>query len=309
MLINGVVMATIFITGGTGLIGTAVIEQWLKDGHQLIVQSRYPHRVEQQFGDKVTAVSAITKVTQPIDGILNLAGEPIADARWTQTRKQALFDSRVSLTEQLIAGLKQNNLKPQWMISGSAVGWYGNQYGRVLTETSGYEDEFAHRLCNAWEQAARQAEDLGIRLCLLRTGLVLAPKGGFLKRMLLPFKLGLGGRIGDGQQYMPWVHLDDMVRLIEFLRSNDTLSGVFNATAPNPVTNAEFSKALARQLKRPACFPLPAPLLKLGFGEMAELLLHGQRAIPEKATTAGFKFDYTDVDLALNKVLQRNHHD
>lgn len=309
MLINGVVMATIFITGGTGLIGTAIIDQWLKDGHQLIVQSRYPQKVKQLFADKVIAVRAITEVTQPIDGILNLAGEAIADARWSQARKQALFDSRVTLTEQLIAGIKQNKLKPQWMISGSAVGWYGNQYGRVLTETSGYQDEFAHRLCSAWEQAAQQAKDLGIRLCLLRTGLVLAPNGGFLKRMLLPFKLGLGGRIGDGQQYMPWVHLEDMVRLIEFLRSNEKLSGVFNATAPNPVTNAEFSKALARQLKRPACLPLPATLLKLGLGEMAELLLHGQRAIPEKATTAGFKFDYTDLDTALNNVLQRNHHD
>ncbi|MEC9314564.1 MAG: TIGR01777 family oxidoreductase [Pseudomonadota bacterium] len=294
------------ITGGTGLIGSKICQKLQAAGHTVIVLSRSRDKVHRRCGLSAIAVTSLDEIghNEQVDVVINLAGAPIADARWTQKRKQELKDSRIKLTEELVEWIARRQQKPASLISGSAIGWYGDQGETALTEQSGFRDEFAHELCDQWEQAALKAQQFGVRVCLVRTGLVLAPRAGFLQRMLLPFKLGMGGPISDGQQYMSWVHLEDISNLFIFLSKQATLGGVFNGTAPTPVTNAEFSRTLAQNLHRPAFMVVPACVLKLAFGEMSQLLLGGQRVLPEKARAAGFEFQYTDLNSALGQVLQ-----
>lgn len=294
------------ITGGTGLIGSKICQKLQAAGHTVIVLSRSRDKVHRRCGLSAIAVTSLDEIghNEQVDVVINLAGAPIADARWTQRRKQELKDSRIKLTEELVEWMARRQQKPASLISGSAIGWYGDQGETALTEQSAFRDEFAHELCDQWEQAALRAQQFGVRVCLVRTGLVLAPRAGFLQRMLLPFKLGMGGPISDGQQYMSWVHLEDISNLFIFLSKQATLEGVFNGTAPTPVTNAEFSRTLARNLHRPAFMVVPACVLKLAFGEMSQLLLGGQRVLPEKARAAGFEFQYTDLNSALGQVLQ-----
>lgn len=296
------------LTGGTGLIGTSVCRRLMAEGHNVTILTRSPERTSGLFGPMVTTVSRLADIAAdtPIDTVINLAGAPIADKRWSDTRKAELENSRIALTTQLVDWMAARTGKPACLISASAVGWYGNGGDAVLTEQSKVcSDDYAHRLCDAWEQAALTAEQRGIRVCLVRTGLVLAPAGGFLARMLPPFRLGLGGRIGSGRQYMPWIHLDDICALYLFLSQNNAASGIFNGTAPTPVTNAEFTHTLARILSRPALLPVPAFVLRLALGEMSSLLLGGQRAVPEKARAAGFRFQYTELEHALRHVIQQ----
>ena len=296
----------VLITGGTGLIGSALCKALISEGHQISVWSRRPFKVPEICGAAARGVAKLGELDDDsIDAVVNLAGAPIADRRWTEKRKRVLWDSRIKLTKALVAWLGERASKPEVLISGSAVGWYGDQGAASVTEQSPPHPEYTHTLCDAWESAARPADSYGIRVCLLRTGLVLAPNGGFLQRMLLPFKLGLGGPIGSGKQYMPWVHRDDMIGLIMLLLSDKDCRGPFNATAPHPVTNREFAETLGRSLGRPAVIPLPAPLLKLGLGEMSRLLLTGQNAMPEKAQRAGYQFRFTHLQAALADVL--NH--
>lgn len=299
-------MATYLLTGGTGLIGRAIGKKLLGNNHSLIVLSRNTDKVRSLFADKVMAVQDLQQIpaAQSVDIVINLAGAPIAGKRWSDKQKQILRDSRVGLTKQLVSWFAQRSQKPQALISGSAVGWYGDQQAELVTERSDYHDDFAHQLCEDWEQAALAAKPLGMRVVIVRTGLVVADKGGFLDKMLLPFKLGLGGPIADGRQYMPWIHLDDIRDLFLFLAEHDRIDGVFNGTAPNPVTNNDFTKTLAAALGRPAVFRVPACVLKAAMGEMASLLLGGQRAIPEKAHAAGFQFHYTELRSALDDVLK-----
>lgn len=294
------------ITGGTGLIGSKICQKLQAAGHTVIVLSRSRDKVHRRCGLSAIAVTSLEEVghNEQVDVVINLAGAPIADARWTQKRKQELKDSRIKLTEELVEWIVNRQQKPASLISGSAIGWYGDQGETALTEQSGFRDEFAHELCDEWEQAALKAEQFGVRICLVRTGLVVAPRDGFLQRMLLPFKLGMGGPIGDGQQYMSWVHLEDISNLFIFLSKQPELEGIFNGTAPQPVTNAEFSRTLAQNLHRPSFMVVPACVLKLAFGEMSQLLLGGQRVLPEKARAAGFEFQYTDLNSALGDVLQ-----
>jgi uncharacterized protein (TIGR01777 family) len=293
----------ILITGGTGFIGTALGTVLLNAGHSLTILSRKPQTVR-------AGVEAWASLDQWIpdrafDAVINFAGEPIIGPRWTDRRKQVLWDSRVALTDRLVQGMARAECKPDVLISGSAIGVYGDQGDTVLDEDSGGGGEdFGRRLCVAWEASARQAEDLGVRVCLLRTGLVIGKHGGFLEKMLLPFRLGLGGRIGDGRQWMSWIHLRDHVAMTLFLLESPRLRGVFNATAPEPVTNAEFVRCLAGLLNRPALLPLPAALLKLGLGEMAELLLGGQRVLPRRAQAEGFRFSFETLEPALRDVLE-----
>ncbi|SDU20513.1 TIGR01777 family oxidoreductase [Halopseudomonas salegens] len=296
----------ILLTGGTGLIGRALCRRLVADGHQLTVWSRRPDQVPALCGAQVQGIASLQQLDQqPLDAVINLAGAPVADRPWTAKRKAVLWASRVSLTEQLVEWLGQQTHKPGVLVSGSAVGWYGDGGDQVLTEQSPPHLEYTHTLCDAWEAAARRAGSFGIRVCLLRTGLVLAPDGGFLSRLLLPFKLGLGGPIGKGAQYMPWVHRDDMLGIIMQLLLNPDAQGPYNAVAPNPVTNREFARTLGRVLKRPALLPLPAPLLKLGLGEMSRLLLTGQCAKPEKLLEQGYQFKFGQLETALKDVI--NH--
>ncbi|MGE8042623.1 TIGR01777 family oxidoreductase [Pseudomonas monteilii] len=302
----------IVLTGGTGLIGRHLCRHWLAQGHRLTVWSRTPDQVSRACGQAVRGVARLDDIAadDPVDAVINLAGAPIADRPWSAARRQLLWASRIGVTEQLLAWFEHRRQTggslPAVLVSGSAVGWYGDGGERELTEGSPpVKSDFASQLCIAWEETAQRAEALGIRVARVRTGLVLASDGGMLARLRVPFKLGLGGRIGNGRQWMPWVHIDDQIALIDFLVQHGECSGPYNACAPAPVRNREFTQALARALHRPACLPVPAFLLKAGLGEMSNLLLGGQRALPQRLREAGFVFRFTDLKSALDALSER----
>jgi uncharacterized protein (TIGR01777 family) len=298
----------ILLTGGTGLIGRRLCRHWLSQGHQLTVWSRKPEEVAKLCGVGVRGIAHPDDIgAQPVDAVINLAGAPIADRPWTRKRKALLWDSRITLTEQLITWLERREQRPAVMISGSAVGWYGDGGERELDEESPpVSEDFASRLCIAWEETAVRAEALGIRVVLVRTGLVLANEGGFLQRLLPPFKLGMGGPIGNGRQWMPWVHIDDQIAAIDFLLNREDARGPYNACAPSPVRNRDFAKTLAAILHRPSFMPMPAVALRLLMGELSILLLGGQRARPSRLQDAGFTFRFTDLRAALDNLLRRH---
>ncbi|WQN26766.1 TIGR01777 family oxidoreductase [Stutzerimonas stutzeri] len=295
----------ILLTGGTGLIGRALCRRWLADGHRLWVWSRSPQRVAQLCGAEVKGVGSLQLLDAvALDAVVNLAGAPIADRPWTKARKSLLWDSRVRLTEELVEWLGRREQKPALLISGSAVGWYGDGGEHRLTEADQpVTADFASQLCNAWEERASEAAVLGIRVVLIRTGLVLARDGGFLQRLLPAFRLGLGGRLGNGRQWMPWIHIEDQIGLIDFLLRQPAASGPYNACAPTPVRNLEFTRSLSRCLHRLALLPVPAALLKPLLGELAGLLLGGQHAQPQRLQEEGYSFRFTDLDSALADLL------
>jgi uncharacterized protein (TIGR01777 family) len=295
----------ILLTGGTGLIGRALCRYWTQQGHQLTVWSRTPEQVQHLCGPGVKGIARLEDCPPgALDAVVNLAGAPIADHPWTARRKQLLWASRITLTEQLVAWLASREHKPSVLLSGSAVGWYGDGGERELDEQqSPVSSDYASQLCSTWEDTAMLAEPLGMRVVLIRTGLVLAADGGFLKRLLLPFKLALGGPIGSGRQWMPWIHLHDQVALMDFLLHHEAASGPYNACAPAPVRSQAFAKALGAALHRPAFMPLPAVLLKLGLGELSVLLLGGQRAVPKRLLEAGFEFRFNTLETALADLL------
>lgn len=295
----------ILLTGATGFIGAALVPALLDNGHELVVYTRKPDRQTLSapalsFTDSFDSIPADTH----FDAVINLAGQGIADRRWTEARKRELVESRTTVTQALGELLARLETAPAVMISGSAVGWYGSRSPDVeLSESSSAVEEFTHSLCEQWEQAARQAVPQDTRLCIVRLGVVLGRGGGMLQRLWLPFKLGLGGRIGDGQQMLSWIHREDLVRGINFLLQNVQCKGIYNLTSPLPVNNATFTKALARSMKRPAVFPLPGVAVKLAFGEMGErLLLSGQKVIPLALNRAGFIFDHETIDEALKDI-------
>ena len=291
----------ILMTGGTGLIGRRLCKALLAEGYELTVFSRNPASVSVKCGAGVHAWASLAEWHPALsfDAIINLAGEPIIDKRWTAQRKQVLWDSRVTLTEELVRRIAAAERKPQVLLSGSAVGYYGNGGDLMLDETSAAGEGYAAELCKAWEEAARVAESIGVRVCLLRTAPVLSNDGGMLARMLPPFKLGLGARLGDGKQWMSWVHIEDYAAMVLRLLRDEQTHGSYNMAAPNPVTNAEFTATLAAALHRPVFFAAPAPLLKLAMGESASLLLEGQRALPKKMEAAHYRFTFPTLAEAL----------
>lgn len=297
----------ILITGGTGLIGRQLCKALLAQGHELTVFSRNPASVSVKCGTGVHAMATFGEwhPGQTFDAVINLAGEPIVDARWTARRKQVLWESRVTFTRELVRHIAAAGHKPTVLLSGSAVGYYGDRGDVALDEAADAGEDFAAQLCKAWEDAARAAEQAGVRVCRLRTGLVLSNSGGLLGRMLLPFKLGLGARLGDGKQWMSWVHIDDYVAMVLRLLSDAQASGPYNMTAPQPVTNAEFTAALAKVLHRPALFAAPALLLKLAMGERASLLLEGQKVLPGRMSAAGYRFKFSYLADALGNLLRK----
>lgn len=291
----------ILITGGTGFIGQVLCQKLIADGHSLTVLSRQPAHNVQAVCGRVESINDLDQLRgdDGFDAVINLAGEGIADKRWSEARKQELMDSRITLTNQLVDVIRCWKTLPAVLVSGSAVGFYGDQGSQRVTEDTPPHDEFTHRMCSDWEQAALRLDPTGVRVCLSRTGIVAGPGGGFLQRMLLPFKLGLGGRLGNGEQYMPWIHRDDVVAALIWMMENDTASGAYNVVSPNPVTNRQFTRCLAGVLGRPAIFPAPAPVLKIVLGEMSRLLLTGQMAIPERLEAEGFRFRFPDLTPAL----------
>jgi uncharacterized protein len=296
---------TVLVTGATGFIGSRLVDALAAAGHRAIVLVRDPEkaaRLPPPFW-LVTQLDQIPSDTA-IDAIVNLAGESIAGGLWTAARRRRILTSRLRMTRNVVRLIARLERKPAVLVSGSAVGWYGLWQDEVLTEFDGGKSCFTHRVCAAWERAAKKATGHGVRTVRLRTGLVLGTDGGMLARLLTPFELGLGGRIGHGRQWMSWIERDDLVRLIAHVIATPSLTGPVNATAPVPVDNRTFTRELARALHRPAWLPLPAALLRGLAGDLAdELLIGGQRVLPDKAELSGFKFRHPTLHHALSTML------
>lgn len=293
----------ILITGGTGFIGSYLTERWLSDGHDITILSRRPDVVHSRWHGKVAGVSELADAKGRYDWLINLAGEGIADRRWSDARKLALRESRVNLTERLVRWAEATGQSFDAVLSGSAVGYYGGYPGAqpALTEASGPGRDFSANLCIDWEDAAAPLASFATRLVVLRTGIVLGPRQGMLARMWLPFRFGLGGPIGSGNQVISWIHIEDYCRAVDFLLKS-SLAGPINMTAPEPVSNTRFSQELGKAVSRPALLPMPAFAARLVFGELSELLLKGQNVIPKALSDEGFSWVYSDVRQALESI-------
>jgi len=278
------------ITGGSGFLGTRLKQRLLEAKHTVRAVSRKSMESGLFDGDLASA-----------DAVVHLAGEPVGQ-RWTEAVKKRIHDSRVEGTRQLVSALSKQTQRPRVLVCASAVGYYGSRGDQILTEASSPGTDFLARVVVGWEEAAQLAEPLGLRVVRLRFGMVLG-HGGALARLLPPFRFGLGGKLGSGHQWMAWIHIEDAVNLILFALDYAAIRGAVNATAPHPVTNEEFTGRLAIELHRPAIFPIPVFALKLALGEMSEVVLASQRVLPTVAKSAGFRFQYPDLQGALANVL------
>jgi uncharacterized protein (TIGR01777 family) len=295
----------LLVTGATGFVGRRLVEALAAAGHDVTVLTRDPRKTEGLCPPfrVVTSLDQIANDTA-LDAIVNLAGEPIADGLWTRMRRRRILGSRVRVTREVVRLIARLDKRPEVLISGSAVGWYGLWQDEALTEFDGGKACFTHRVCEAWERTAVRARPLGVRVVLLRTGVVLGTEGGMLSRLLTPFEYGLGGPIGQGTQWMSWIERDDLVRLIAHIVATPGITGPVNATAPEPVRNAAFAQALGRALNRPARLRVPAALLHRFAGAFAdELLIGGQRVLPAKAEDSGFAFRHATLASALAAML------
>lgn len=301
-------MSTILITGGSGFIGRYLCRQLCAEGWRVIVLTRDANRAKVRLPDAIQLIENLDELPEDlvIDCLINLAGEPLGESRWTAAKKALFYASRIGTTEHLYQFFAARAQPPKVVITGSAIGFYGAGNGDdAIDETAASDDSFSYQLCSQWEQSAAKFESMSCRVVYLRTGIVLGLEGA-LAKMLPAFKLALGGPIGDGQQWMPWIHIDDMVSLIIHCLVNSNITGAINATAPNPVRNREFASALATTLGRPAVVPMPSFAVKLLFGQMGdELLLQGKRVIPRKLQDSGFNFQYPFLQPALMDVLAK----
>ncbi len=296
---------TILVTGATGFIGRRLVEGLVAEEHEVIVLTRDAARAA-ELGAPLTVVTDLEQIasTKRIDAIVNLAGEPIADGLWTRAKRARIVASRLAVTGAVLRLIARLERRPAVLVNGSAIGWYGLRGDEALSEDDGATACFSHEVCAKWEAEAAKGAAFGVRVACLRIGLVLGTEGGMLARLLMPFEFGMGGRIGAGTQWMSWIARDDLVRLIAHVIATPGLEGPVNATAPNPVRNADFAKALGRALWRPALLPLPAWPLRLAGGDFAkELLLGGQRVTPDKALASGFAFAHPGLDGALAAML------
>lgn len=295
-------MSTIVIAGGSGLLGAALVDALRADGHQVAVLTRRPRRIGDVLWSPRGAESAWTAVLGDADAVINLAGSSIAAGRWTVRRKTDIRESRLQATGALVRAIAAARQPPPVFLSASAVGVYGVRGDEPVTEETPPGADFLANVGREWEGLALEAAATS-RVVLLRTGLVLARHGGALPQLARPFRFWMGGPMGSGQQFMPWIHLHDWVAMVQWALANPTLTGPLNLTAPFPVTNREFARALGRALKRPAALRVPAPVLRLVLGEMADaLILGGQRALPHRAQEAGFVFRYPTLDPALQDI-------
>lgn len=295
----------VLVTGSTGLIGSALLPFLSQKGHAVtrLVRSK-PRPGEAEVGWDPASGNIEKAGLEGVDWVVHLAGENIAGGRWTAERKARIRDSRVRGTRLLSESLAQLGQPPKVFVCASAMGYYGDRGEEVLREESAPGTGFLAEVCREWEAAAQPAAEKGIRVVHLRTAMVLSPAGGALAKMLGPFKMGVGGKIASGRQYMSWIAIDDLVGVIHFALTIDALRGPVNAAAPNPVTNLEFTKTLGRVLGRPTIFPMPAFAARLAFGEMAqELLLASTRLEPARLRSAGFKFQFPDLEGALRHLL------
>ena len=295
------------VTGGTGFVGPRLLR--MLDRPTIV--SRNPDRARQSIGHLAGRIVRWDPLEGPppqeafegIDAVFHLAGESVAEGRWTAAQKARIRDSRVVGTRHLVQGIVQAHTKPAVLVSASAVGYYGDRGDEELTETASPADDFLAHVCIDWEKEAMAAEGVGVRVVTARTGIVLGSGGGALAKMLTPFQLGAGGPLGSGRQWMPWVHVADIARLYVHAADTQSIHGPMNAVSPHPVRNSEFTKALGRQLHRPAFMPAPYIGLRILFGEFAKVLFASQRVIPKVALDTGFICQYPDIAVALKEIL------
>lgn len=299
----------VIISGGSGLIGSALGKALLADGHEVVLLSRNPDKIKDApAGAKLrkwdgASAEGWQDLAEGDYALVNLAGETIAQ-RWSRASKEAIRRSRVNAGKAFMALIGAAEVKPRVLIQSSAVGYYGTKTGDAqVTESFSPGDDFLAKVCFDWEISTAPASKLGIRRPVIRTGIVLSMEGGALPQQLLPFKLFVGGPVGSGNQWYPWIHLDDEVRAIQFLLTHDKADGAFNLTAPNPVTNKEFGKLVGEAMGRPSVMPAPGFAMKTLFGDMSLLLLEGQRAVPQKLLELGFKFKFETAQAALRNLL------
>ena len=290
------------MAGGSGFLGQKLAVRLQSAGHQAITLTRKPAGPGQIQWNPDGTAAGLAGHLDGVDAVVNLAGENLADKRWSTARKTALRDSRVLSTRTLGRAIAECAKPPRVFISASGVGYYGARGAEPVDETASAGSDFLAQLCQEWEKEARAAESSATRVVIVRSGLVLDRDQGALAKMLLPFKLGLGATLGSGEQYMPWIHVDDWTELVTWLIDNDRATGAFNAAAPEPVTNRTFTRTLGRVLGRPAFFVAPAFVLQLALGELALVLLTGQRAVPARAEQQGFRFSYQSLEPALRSL-------
>lgn len=297
----------VLVTGGTGFIGTALCRSLLAGGHQVAVLTRDRERASQHFQGRVLALESMGELTGKTapQAIVNLAGQNLGSGRWTESLKREFVASRVGTTTQVVEYIAQSSYKhrPRALLSGSAVGYYGARGDEALTEASPPGDEFQADLCKAWEDEARKAEAYGVRVCLLRSGVVLGKEGGALTSMIPAFKWGLGGYFSSGRQWLSWIHQDDWNAMVVHLMRDESSTGPFNITSPYPVTNREFAKTLGKALHRPAWLRVPGGVVRLLVGEMAHLYLTGQRVIPNKSLGRRYAFRLPRLNDALQDIM------
>jgi uncharacterized protein (TIGR01777 family) len=304
----------IFVMGGTGLIGSSLVTRLRERGDRVMLLTRRPAYARERWGDQCTIVEgdpmkagSWTQAVKNCDALINLVGESIFARRWNEEFKALLRDSRIRSTENAVRALTQSPKtlagNPKVLVNGSAIGYYGPCGDEALTEESPAGADMLARLAADWEQAASLAETAGIRVARIRTGVVLDKRSGALAQMLTPFKLGLGGPIGSGRHWFSWIHVDDEIGIILMALDHPGAMGALNATAPHPVTNKEFTKALGRALHRPTIFPIPPLMLRMRFGGVADILTTGQRVIPAKALALGYQFKFPDIEGALANLL------
>ena len=299
----------VFVTGATGFIGRALIPLLQRKGHSVVAWVRSETTARSLLGADVERIpadagfEALVSAIERCDAVVNLAGEPLMGGRWTAARRAILEDSRIKVTQQLVRAMAEARPRPRVLVSGSAVGYYGDRAEEPLTEQSSAGDDFLAHLCQQWEDAAQQAETLGLRVMWLRTGVVLGRTGGALVQMLPPFELGLGGPVGVGTQYLPWIHLHDFVTIIGVALVDERYRGPVNGVAPEQVTSRSFARALGRALRRPAILPLPALALKAIFGKAATVLLASQRVEPQALGQRQFAFEFPTLDAALEDIV------
>jgi uncharacterized protein len=294
------------VTGASGFLGTRLLNRLLRDGHSLHILGRkrkqgLPAAVKFSSWDAIHAEAPLESLAGA-DAVIHLAGEPVAQ-RWNADVKRRIRESRSTGTRHLVRAIGKLSRRPRVLISASASGYYGDRGEEVLTESSPAGHDFLAEICKEWEREARTAEIFGVRVAIVRIGLVLGKDGGALKQMLTPFRLGVGGRLGSGRQWMPWIHIDDLIEMFVFALER-AVSGPLNGAAPNPVRNAQFTAELARTIHRPAIFPVPRFALKLMFGEMAEIVFASQRMFPKVAEASGFQFKFVELEAALADLLK-----